>query len=360
MPRPHPTPRLILHVDMDCFFAAVEQREDVSLRGKPVIVGSDPRGGLGRGIVATCSYEARKFGVRSALPISLAFQRCPRGVYLRPRFPLYSQVSKKVMAILSQSCDVLEPAGIDEAYLDVSSLGTFEAGLERARQIQRRVRQEQGLSCSIGAASNKLLAKLASDHRKPGGITVVIDSRVQEFLDPKPVGTLRGVGPKTREHLVQIGVESVAQLRALERPKLDREFGRFGESLWRQCRGLDERPIEPARSAKSISRESTFSSDTDDVARVRETLLECVREVREDMLAEESWARTLTVKVRYEGYETHSRQSTLRLPTASRLILESAAESIAEPLLSSGRKFRLIGFGVSKLCPPEELLPLDD
>ncbi len=345
---------------MDCFFAAVEEREDPKLRGKPVIVGADPRGGLGRGIVATCNYEARRFGVRSALPISLAFQRCPRGVYLRPRFPLYAQASRKVMAILSSECDVLEPAGIDEAYLDVSSCRTFEAALSRARLIQRRVRDEQGLSCSIGLGPNKLIAKLASDHRKPGGLTVVIEKRIQEFLDPKPAGALRGVGPKTRERLAQLGAETVAQVRGLSVENLRAEFGRFGDGLWRQARGQDERPIDPTREAKSIGREQTFGSDTDDVAAVKETLLECVRDVREDMLGEEHWARTLTVKVRFEGYETHSRQTTLRLPTASRAVLESAALSLAEPFFEQGRKFRLVGFSVAKLCPPEELLPLEE
>lgn len=360
MPGPHPADRIVFHADLDCFFAAVEEREDPSLKGKPVIVGSDPRGGLGRGIVATCNYEARKFGVRSALPISLAFQRCPKGIYLRPRFSLYSAASKKVFQRFRAAADVLEPAGIDEAYLDVSSAKTYEAALEKARALQRAILEHEGLSCSIGVAPNKLVAKIASDHRKPGGITVVIDKRVQEFLDPKPAGVLRGVGPKTRERLAEFGAETVAQVRALSRDKLQHEFGRFGESLWRQARGLDDRPVDPSRETKSIGREETFGYDTDDIDAVRTTLIDCVRTVREDMLHEELWARTLTVKARYEGYETHSKQTTLGLATGSRAVLESAALSLAEPFLESGRKFRLIGFSVSKLQVPEELLPLTD
>lgn len=360
MPGPHPSDRIVFHVDMDCFYAAVEEREDPSLKGKPVIVGSDPRGGIGRGIVATCNYAARKYGVRSALPISLAFQRCPKGVYLRPRFPLYSAASKKVMQRFRFAADVLEPAGIDEAYLDVSSCKTFEAALEKARALQAEIEREEGLSCSIGVGPNKLIAKIASDHRKPHGITVVIDKRVQEFLDPKSAGALRGVGPKTRERLGQLGVETVAQARGLSRELLAREFGRFGETLWREARGLDDRPVDPSRETKSIGREQTFDNDTDDVDAVRATLRECVRDVREDMLRSEFWARTLTVKVRFEGYETHSRQTTLRLATGSRAVLESAALSLAEPFLEAGRKFRLIGFTCSKLAAPEELLPLRD
>ncbi|MBI5202433.1 MAG: DNA polymerase IV [Elusimicrobia bacterium] len=360
MPGSHPARRIVFHVDMDCFFAAVEERQNPSLKGKPVIVGSDPKGGVGRGIVATCNYAARKFGVRSALPISMAFQRCPNGVYLRPRFPLYSQVSGRVMKLLHAAADVFEPAGVDEAYLDMSSCGTFETALARATELQAAVRREEGLSCSIGVGPNKLVAKIASDHRKPGGITAVIDRRVQEFLDPKPAGAMRGVGPKTRERLAELGIETVAALRGASKVLLAREFGRFGDSLWNQARGIDERPVDPSRETKSIGREITFDADTDDVAEVRETLKECVKEVREDMLDNEHWARTLTVKVRFEGYETHSRQTTLRLATGSLAVLDSAAQSLARPFFEEGRKFRLIGFSVGKLSPPEELLPLED
>ena len=360
MSAPHCAARIVFHVDMDCFFAAVEEREDPELKGRPVIVGADPRGGLGRGIVATCNYEARRFGVRSALPISIAFQRCPKGVFLRPRFALYAEASRRVMQHLQSAADVLEPAGIDEAYLDVSSCGTYEAALEKARGLQEKVRSAERLSCSVGIGPNKLVAKIASDHRKPGGITAVIDSRVQEFLDPKGAGALRGVGPKTREQLAQLGVDTIRDLRGVARERLAREFGRFGEVLWLEARGQDERPVDPSRETKSIGREHTFEADTDDVALVKETLRRSVERVREDMLGEGFWARTLTVKVRFEGYETHSRQTTLRLSTASLTVLSSAALALARPFFEAGRKFRLIGFSVSKLCAPEELLPLEE
>jgi DNA polymerase IV (DinB-like DNA polymerase) len=264
------------------------------------------------------------------------------------------------MQRFAAAADVLEPAGIDEAYLDVSSCKSFEAAREKAKALRSAIAEHEGLSCSIGVAPNKLIAKIASDHRKPGGITTVIPSRAAEFLDPKPAGALRGVGPKTREHLARMGVETVAQLREVAQEKLEREFGRFGASMWRQARGLDDRPVEPARETKSIGRERTFGADTDDIDSVRALLVECVHRVREDMLSEELWARTLTVKARFEGYETHSRQTTLRLPTASQAVLESAALSLAEPFLEAGRKFRLIGFTLSRFEPPEELLPLEE
>lgn len=354
----HPADRIVIHADLDAFFASVEERDDPALRGKPVVVGSDPKGGEGRGIVATCNYAARRYGVRSALPISIAWKRCPRAVYLRPDFRRYSEASRKVMKLLRTGADVFEPAGIDEAYLDVSSRGNFEAARELARELQRRVRSCERLSVSFGVGPNKLIAKLASDHKKPGGITVVIPSRVQEFLDPKDVGALRGVGPVTREALAREGWETVASLRGVPESRLRAVVGSFAQVLWREARGLDERSVDPSWEAKSIGREHTFGADTDDATEVRETLRSCVRRVHEDLRADGHWCRTLTVKVRFEGYETHSRQTTLRLATGRLDMLESVALGLLDPFLARGRRFRLVGFSAAKLCPPEDVLPL--
>lgn len=350
--------RIVMHADMDCFFAAVEEREDPSLKGKPVIIGSDPKNGLGRGIVATCNYEARRYGLHSAMPISIAYRRCPKGVYLRPRFSLYSQASGKVMDILRASADTLEPAGIDEAYLDVSSRGSFTAARDLALDIQRRIHAEEGLSASVGVGPNKLIAKIASDHRKPGGITVVIPRRVAEFLGPKPVGALRGVGPKTREHLEGMGYKTVAELLKASEARLTREFGKFGAFLWREARGIDERPVDADWVQKSIGREHTFEADTGDLDEVHAALLSCVRRVHRDMAADGHWCLTLTLKARYEGYETHSRQKTCKLAMGSLSELEAGALSLLEPFEKMGKRFRLVGFSVSNLVPPEDLLPL--
>ena len=355
----HPSGRIILHVDMDCFFAAVDERRDPSLRGRPVIVGSDPKGGRGRGIVATCNYEARRFGVRSAMPISVAYRRCPKAVYLRPDFHLYSAASRRIMELLAPCADVLEVVGIDEAYLDASSRGTFESGRDLALEVQAEVREREGLSCSIGAGPNKLVAKIASDHKKPGGVTVVIPERVQEFLDPKDIGALRGVGPKTREHLIAMGFQTVVELRRLPEARLVAEFGKFGGFLWREARGLDDRPVDPAWETKSMGREHTFAEDCGDAGEVRRTLLSCVARVHRDMTREGHWCRTGTVKVRFEGYETHSRQSTLRLAAGRRDELERLAVRLLDPFLNAGKRFRLVGFSVSNLVPPEDLLPLE-
>jgi DNA polymerase IV (archaeal DinB-like DNA polymerase) len=354
----HPAKRIIAHMDLDAFYASVEEREDPSLKGKPVVVGADPQNGHGRGIVATCNYEARRYGVRSAMPISQAWRRCPKAVYLQPRFELYVETSRKVMALLRQAADVFEQASIDEATLDLSSLGTFEAARDRARELQAAIWTQERLSSSFGLGPNKLIAKLASDHRKPAGLTAVIPSRVQEFLDPKPVRALHGVGPKTEEHLLAMGYKTVADLRRASEEKLKREFGRFGGYLFHEARGEDDRPVDPVWEARSTGREVTFDEDSEDPEEVRRTLLDCVRRVHRDLGKEGHWCHTLTVKVRFENYETHSRQTTLRLPTGRLDHLERGALSLLEPFVAKGRRFRLVGFSVSKLVPPEDLLPL--
>lgn len=354
----HPADRIILHADLDAFFASVEERDDPALKGKPIVVGSDPKGGAGRGIVATCSYAARRFGVRSAMPISIAWKRCPRAVFLRPDFRRYSEASRRVMEILRSAADIFEPAGIDEAYLDVSSLGTFEAARGLALELQRKVRREERLSISLGVGPNKLLAKLGSDHRKPGGVTVIIPARVQEFLDPKDVRALRGVGPVTRDSLAAKGWETVAELRRASEAQLRAVVGSFGTALWREARGLDDRPVDPAWQAKSVGREHTFAEDTGDADEVRRTLLSCVRRVQRDLRSESLWCRTLTVKVRFEGYETHSKQTTLRQATVRLDQLEFVALDLLKPFLGRERRFRLVGFSAGKLCPPEDVLPL--
>ncbi len=354
----HPAERIVLHVDMDAFFAAVEERVNSSLKGKPVVIGSDPKGGRGRGIVATANYAARRYGIGSALPISTAFRRCPHAIFLRPRFQLYRTASRRIMDILRADADALEQVSIDEAYLDVSSRGTFEAARSLAASLQKKILKEEHLSASIGVGPNKLIAKIASDHKKPAGITVVIPNRVREFLDPLSVRVLRGVGPKTGEHLRAMGFETVSQLSAASEKKLAAEFGKFGGFLWSEVRGIDDRPVDSSWEAKSMSREHTYQEDTDDPDELNRTLLSCVARVHADMTGDGLWCHTLTVKVRYSGFETHSKQTTLKQPSGDLEHFRLAAVDLLAPFLEKSRAVRLVGFGVSKLVPPEDLLPL--
>jgi len=354
----HPAERLILHADMDCFFAAVEERENPRLKGKPVVIGSDPKGGKGRGIVATANYEARKYNVGSALPISTAYRRCPHAVFLRPNGKLYRAASRDVMRILEAHSDVLEKVSVDEAYLECSRLATFEEGRGLARTIQREIMEKVRLSVSIGVGPNKLIAKIASDHKKPGGVTVVIPSRVQEFLDPLPIRVLRGVGPKTAEHLFEMGYKKVRDLRAAAEDQFVRAFGKFGHFLYREARGIDSRPVDTRGEAKSMGRERTFAEDTGDPEEVREKLLACVERVHQEMIEDGLWCLTLTVKIRYQGFETHSRQTTLRQSTGNLERLKAAAGDLLAPFLEDGRPVRLVGFTASRFVPPEDLLPL--
>ncbi|PCI34749.1 MAG: DNA polymerase IV [Elusimicrobia bacterium] len=357
--RCHPHSRLILHADLDAFFAAVEERHDPSLKGKPVIIGSDPKEGTARGIVATANYAARRFGVGSAMPISIAWRRCPNAIFIRPNGKRYRAASKAVMSILEPAADIFQKVGIDEAYLDVSSLSTFEAARKCALTLQKQIFEEEGLSISFGIGPNKLIAKIASDHKKPAGITVVIPSRILEFLEPKPVRALRGVGPKTAEHLESIGCRTVKDVRGISETRLVRTFGKFGHFLYREARGEDDRLVDPHWEAKSIGRERTFAEDTDDYERVMQKLQECVTRVHADLQGEGLWCHTMTVKIRFEGYETHSKQITLIQPSGSIRDMEVTAKKLAAPFLE-GRRVRLIGFTVSRLVPPEDLLPLRD
>ena len=238
--------RSILHVDMDAFYASVEQLDNPAYKGKPVIVGADPRGGAGRGVVAACSYEARKFGVRSALPISRAWKLCPQGVYVRPRMSRYVEVSHQVMEIFGRYTDLVEPLSIDEAFLDVTGsaalLGTAE---QIARKIKSDIRETTELSASVGVAPNKFLAKIASDLRKPDGLVVVQENGIADFLRDLPISRLWGVGPKTEQRLKPLGVKTIGQMAALPRESLIRSFGNLGEHLHQLSHGRDDRPVIP-------------------------------------------------------------------------------------------------------------------
>jgi DNA polymerase-4 len=342
--------RTILHVDMDAFYAAVEQRDHPEYKGKPVIVGSDPKGGKGRGIVATCSYEARKFGVHSAQPISQAWKLCPQGVYVRPDMPKYSRVSDRVMQILLGFTDMLEQVSIDEAFLDVTgSSGLFGSGAEIARKIKNRILDELQLTASVGVAQNKFVAKVASDLRKPDGLVIVEPGREREFLDPLPIGRLWGVGPKTEIHLKKAGLERIGQLASLQHGDLVARLGKNGAHLWQLARGIDDRPVFPEEGYKSIGHEITFEQDTSDSALLEATLLHLTEKVAHRLRGQNVRARTIAVKFREADFSTFTRRKTLSNAVNTTDSIFPAARVLLKSLMRADVPVRLIGIYAANL-----------
>ena len=347
--------RTILHVDMDAFFAAVEQRDHPEFRGKPVIVGSDPKGGKGRGIVATCSYEARKFGVHSAQPISQAWRCCPHGIYVQPGMGKYVRVSERIMSILMEFSDQVEQVSIDEAFLDVTGcrrlLGT---GVEIARRIKERIHQDQHLTASVGVAANKFVAKVASDLDKPDGLVVVAPGRESEFLAPLPIRRLWGVGAKTEAMLAGMGVKLIGEIATLDRAVLARRLGNAGEHLWQLAHGTDDRSVLPEEGYKSIGHETTFRRDTPDHRILHDTLLELTEKMTRRLRANGSRGRTITVKLRDADFSTVTRRETLQKASDTTERIFPVAWNLLQSLLRPGKLARLVGVYASNLVSGEE------
>jgi nucleotidyltransferase/DNA polymerase involved in DNA repair len=340
--------RAVLHVDMDAFYAAVEQRDDPALRGQPVIVGADPRGGRGRGVVSTASYEARRFGVASAMPISQAFKLCPQGVYLPVAMEKYARVSSQVMEILGHFSDLVEPVSIDEAFLDVTgSRRALGDGETIARRLKGEIQRETELTASVGVASSKLVAKVASDMRKPDGLVVVPPGAEADFLAPLAVRRLWGVGPKVEESLAKLGVRTIGELAALPQERLARRFGSHGHDLLALARGLDDRPVVSDRGeAKSMGQEHTYESDTADLGRLRRTLLGLADGVAQRLRHHGLQARTITLKYRDETFHTATRAETLAAPVDSGNDLFRTAWALFQGV-HGPRKVRLLGIYAS-------------
>ncbi len=351
--------RRILHCDMDAFFAAVHVRDDPSLAGKPVVVGGDPRR---RGVVAAASYEARSFGIHSAMSASQAFRRCPQVVFLRPDFKRYVAEAEKIFAIYREFTPRIQTMSLDEAYLDVTDhLGDYGSATAIATEIRHRVLNDTGLTVSVGAGPNKLVAKIASDYRKPDGLTVVPPGKVSEFLAPMPVRLLHGIGPSTESSLQRMGVRTVAELRALSVDRLMTRFGSWGRTLWLHCRGIDDRPVRDTHTRKSLSSERTFPSDVDDLGQMDGILGELAAEVANGLKRKKIAACTLTVKVRFPDFTTRTRSHTLSNPTAEAPAIAHCAQSLVRRTEAANRSVRLLGVGASNLVRHDhEQLPLFD
>ncbi len=342
--------RRILHLDMDAFFAAVEQLDFPQYRGKPVIVGADPKGGAGRGVVATASYEARKYGVHSALPISLAYQRCPHAVYLRGRYERYSEISRQLIATLNEFTPVIEKISIDEAFLDITkSLALFGSAEKIGYQIKKRIYDDLGLVASIGIAPNKFLAKVASDLEKPDGFVVVKEGEEKEFLKSLPISRLWGVGQKTEAALKQMDIETIGQIAHMPEQDLSRRFGKWGSALWRLANGIDTRSVKPWETQKSISQETTFDEDTGDEEAIHKTLLGLAESLSRLMRKSKLKGRTVTLKIRLEDFSTFTRSKTLSDFVDSTQILKGVAIGLYKKFNKKNMKVRLLGIGVSQL-----------
>jgi DNA polymerase-4 len=333
---------------MDCFYAAVHQRDDPTLRGKPVIIGGSPNG---RGVVAAASYEVRRFGVRSAMPSSRAVRLCPHAVFIKPEFHRYQAESARVFEIFRRFTEVIQPVSIDEAYLDVTEVypawGTATA---LAREIRRQVKEELNLTVSIGVGPNRLVAKIASDHDKPDGLTVVPPARVLEFLAPLNVRALQGVGPATARTLQEaFSVTTVAQLRELSSNQLSERLGSYGRVLYDYSRGIDGREVKVDRVRKSLSAERTYSQDIVEIERMQEEIARLAHEVSKGLERRELSGSTVTAKVRYEDFTTVTRSATLKGPTRSSQVLTKVGLDLLHKTQAGQRAVRLLGLGVSKL-----------
>ena len=343
--------RRILHCDMDCFYAAVHMRDDPSLAGKPVVIGGNPEG---RGVVAAASYEARRFGIRSALPAARAVRLCPQAVFIRPDFDRYREESDYIVEIFRDFTPIVQKVSIDEAYLDVTEqLEPWGSATAVAQEIKRRIRQERGLTVSVGVGPNRLVAKIASDFDKPDGLTVVKPPRVQAFLDVLSVRTLPGVGPASEKRLKDKGIETIAELRAVSRDRLKALFGKHGGWLYNCARGIDERPVRTHRERKSLSCERTYAQDLQRLEAMDQELERMAERVSRGLKKRELSAQTVTIKVRYGDFTTLTRSHTLPSPTSDEQVMATWAYRLLRKTEAGQRSVRLLGLGAGNLVNGE-------
>ena len=348
----------IIHVDMDCFFAAVEIKDNPDLSGKPVIVGALPGT---RGVVSACSYEAREFGIHSAMPISRAVNKCPDGIFLKPRGNRYVEESQKIMAIFSHYTPLVEPLSLDEAFLDVSgSHSLFGTSVEIGHEIKRRIKDELGLVASVGIAPTKFVAKIASDLEKPDGFVVVNDDAVLDFLRPLHAKKIWGVGKATFKKLEKLGLITIGGIAEYPVAQFERIFGKVGRHLHDLSHGIDNRTVNPVTDRKQVSNEHTFSVDTDDMQEVERVLLALSDKVAGRLYKKKRRGRTITLKLRYESFQTITRSHTFQHPLLSGEEIFNEAKNLLQSEDIGSRKIRLIGVSVSGFETVDQTSLFDD
>jgi DNA polymerase-4 len=344
--------RRILHIDMDAFYASVEQRDKPHLRGLPVVVGGDPEH---RGVVAAASYEARRFGVRSAMAMARAVRLCPSLVIVRPDFSRYQRVSQQVFAIFRSVTPLVEPLSLDEAYLDVTENAWGETlGRSVAQRIKHEIKETTALTASAGVAPNKFLAKIASGWKKPDGLTVIAPERVEQFLHKLPVDALWGVGPVTAQRLRERGIERLVDVRTIDPNVLRDAVGSGADWLRRLADGIDDRPVEPHQEAKSSGTENTFSEDLTEIAEIRHELDEMARDGAAWLGRKGLTCRTVTIKVRYSDFTTITRSHSQTPPTCDPDEIAARAIALLDRTEAGTRPVRLLGVSVHNLIDPEE------
>lgn len=308
--------RYIAHIDMDAFFASVEERDEPAYRGKPIVIGSDPKGGEGRGVVSTCSYEARKYGIHSAMPISIAYRKCPTAIFLRGRMSAYAEISDEIFEILERFTPHVAPLSIDEAFFDITgSAYLFGGPLETCRLVKKTIKQELGLTSSIGLAPNMMTAKIASDLKKPDGLVVVSEKNLLKFLHPLPIGKLWGIGEKSKRIFTGIGIRTVGDLAGLKENEARAIFGSNGHHAWLLANGIDTRIVEADDTVKSISNEYTFDKDTANKNDMHDALMYLSEKVSRRTRRSALFGKTITLKIRFSDFKTYTRSITLEHAT---------------------------------------------
>ncbi len=362
--------RIVLHLDMDAFFASVEERDKPRLRGLPIVVGADPKGGAGRGVVSTANYKAREYGIKSAMPISEAWRKSeiafqegkPRAIFLEGSFRRYAEVSEEIMNYLRSLGGTVEQASVDEAYIELNPKSEYRNSKhddwkyaeEKAREIKEHIKKKQGLTCSIGIGPNKLIAKIAAGREKPDGFTIVRSEQVQDFLDPLSAKEIPGIGPKSYEALERHGVKTIRDLRTLSEGKLNELFGKWGSEMFRKARGIDDSPLVEEREAKSIGEQETYERDTLDPNFLVGRLKELSAAVAKRLKSEGFSFRTVSIIVRFADFETKTRAHTIAAPANDVKTIEREALGLFLPFLDKRENpqkklVRLLGVRVEKL-----------
>lgn len=337
--------RIILHFDMDYFFAQIEERENPHFKGKPIIVGADPKRGKGRGVVATCNYEARKYGIKSGMPISQAYSLCPQALFLPVNFELYEKVSNQIMEIAKKYSPLWEIVSLDEAYLDLTSIAkNFTEAQEIGKRLKNEIFEKEKLTCSVGIGPNKLIAKIATEKAKPNGLLVVQEKEINDFLDPLDVEILPGIGPKTAQKLREIGINKIFQLRKLRKSKLKEMFGKVGERIFEISRGIDREPVRSRRIIKSIGKQITLEKDTKNPEIIFQNFEEILEKVYSQLIEKDLYFKTIRVIFRDKNFKTISKSRALNKRTQDFRVLEREAKKLLlKILLKEKNPVRLLG-----------------